>query len=100
MLLANREYSAEEAAAIGLVSRLVSAERLMDEALSVATQLASGPPASLGMTKTLLRRTFETGIDSFLENVAFAQSIAFSTEDFSEGVDAFLNKRKARFAGS
>jgi len=100
MLLCNRELSAEEAAAMGLVSRLVSGDRLFDEALAVATGLASGPPVSLGLTKSLLRRTYESGLEAFLESEAVAQAIAFSTEDFGEGVDAFLAKRKATFTGN
>ncbi len=100
MLLCNRELSAEEAAAMGLVSRLVGGDRLFDEALAVATGLASGPPVSLGLTKSLLRRTYESGLEAFLESEAVAQAIAFSTEDFGEGVDAFLAKRKATFTGN
>ncbi len=99
MLLSNREVSAEEAAAMGLVSRLVSADHLFDEALAVASGLASGPPVSLGLTKSLLRRTYEGGLEAFLESEAAAQAIAFTTNDFGEGVDAFLAKRRAKFIG-
>lgn len=99
ILLSNRELSATEAAEIGLVSRLESHEALIPQALALATSLAAGPRASLGLTKMLLRRTHEMSFEALLEAEAMAQALAFSTEDFAEGVSAFFDKRTPKFAG-
>ena len=58
ILLTNREVSADEAHAMGLVARLVEPEALMATTMEVARALAAGPTVSLGLTKRLLRRAY------------------------------------------
>ena len=84
---------------MGLVSRIVAPEALRDSALSIAADLARGPTVSYGFTKSLLQRGYALSLDAFLEAEGMAQAIAFGSEDFSEGVDAFRTKRKASFQG-
>lgn len=96
LLLSNRRVEAAEAAAMGLVTRVVPAASLMDETLKLAAQLAAGPATSLGLTKMLLNNAYGQ-IDDFLGIEAMAQAVAFGSEEFSEGVSAFLGKRKAQF---
>lgn len=98
VLLRNQRISAEEAVGLGLVSATVPAAGLMDEALSIAHELAKAP-LSVGLTKTLLLRGGEMSLEGFMELEALAQSAAFGSDDFDEGVSAFLAKRPARFTG-
>src|SRR5262245_19356134 len=99
MILLNRRYSAEEAVAIGLANRAVAPEKLISEALAAAEELASGPAAMLSMSKVMMKRAYESSAEEFFEREAIAQAIAFGSSEFAEGVDAFLSKRKPRFAG-
>ncbi|WP_119418220.1 enoyl-CoA hydratase/isomerase family protein [Desertibaculum subflavum] len=98
MLLTNRQVLPPEAAAMGLVNRVVPAQELQAEAMKLAAQLADGP-WSLGLTKTLMKRAYDDTLESFLEGEAMAQAMAFASEDFAEGVEAFMGKRKAAFKG-
>lgn len=97
MILLNRRYTAEEAVQIGLANRCVAPERLMAEALAAATEIAEGPAAMLSMSKVMMKRAYETSVEEFFEREAIAQGVAFGSAEFSEGVEAFLAKRKPRF---
>lgn len=99
ILLTNREVSADEAHAMGLVARLTDPEALMATAMETARALAAGPTVSLALTKRLLRRAYELPIEGFLEFEAMSQVVAFGSEDFDEGVAAFKGKRKPEFRG-
>lgn len=96
ILLTNRRVDASEAAVIGIAKRVIPAANLLDEALWLATELAAGPATSLGLTKMLLNSAYRP-IEDFFAAEAFAQSVAFGSTEFAEGVEAFLNKRKPDF---
>jgi 2-(1,2-epoxy-1,2-dihydrophenyl)acetyl-CoA isomerase len=98
MIFLNRRYTAEEAVSIGLANRCVAPEKLMEEALAVARELADGPAQMLTMSKVLMKRAYEASVEDFFEREAMAQTVAFGSDAFAEGVDAFLDKRKANFA--
>ncbi len=100
LLLSNRRIAAREALEMGLVSRILPSASLDEQALALAEQIAAGPAVSLGLTKTLMRRAFETSLEGFLELEALAQATNFTTSDFAEGVEAFLAKREPRFSGA
>lgn len=97
MILLNRRYTAEEAVQIGLANRCVAPEKLMQEALAAATEIAEGPAAMLSMSKVMMKRAYETSVEEFFEREAIAQGVAFGSAEFDEGVEAFLAKRKPRF---
>ena len=69
----------------------------MSEALAAAEEIASGARTMLTMSKVMMKRAYEASIESFFEREAIAQAITFGSDEFSEGVDAFLSKRKPRF---
>lgn len=97
MILLNRRYLADEAERIGLVNRVTSPERLMDEAMGVAMELANGPGPMLTMSKVMMKRAYEASVEDFFEREAIAQGVAFGSDAFAEGVTAFLGKRKPNF---
>lgn len=88
---------AREAERIGLVNRVLPDEQLMPEALDLARQLAQGPTRAIAMAKSILNRSFNLSLEEVLELEAYAQSLAFGTEDHREGLQAFIEKRAARF---
>jgi enoyl-CoA hydratase/carnithine racemase len=90
---------AESACRWGLVSRVVPAETLMDEARALAAKIAAQPPDVLRMTKRLLREGMRADFDTIMELSAAAQALAHHTEDHREALDAFLNKRDPVFMG-
>lgn len=89
---------AEEALRIGLVSKVVEADKLMQEAVELASRIASNPGMVLRMTKRLLREGQRQDLPSLLELSANLQSIAHKTSDHREAVNAFLEKRKPKFS--
>jgi 2-(1,2-epoxy-1,2-dihydrophenyl)acetyl-CoA isomerase len=91
--------SAEEAARIGLVNRVVPAESLLDEARALASRLAEGSPLAMGLTKRALRYAAHASLEAALEHEASLQGIAGRSKDHEEGVAAFRAKRAARFTG-
>ncbi len=99
ILFSNRDIGAEEALRIGLASRVLAPEALLDAAMAQAASLAAGPTISYGLAKNLLQRAYSLPLEGFLEAEAAAQATAFGSDDFAEGVAAFRAKRKADFTG-
>lgn len=91
--------SAEQALACGLVSQVVEPDRLMNQALELAGRIAANPARSLRMAKRLLLTAQDSNLDAALEMAATMQAIAHETADHAEAVDAFLEKREAKFTG-
>ena len=90
---------ADEAARLGLVSRVVPGESLMDEARALAGRLATSAPLAMAMTKRALARAQEVGLEDALAYEASLQGIAGRSADHREGVMAFMDKRAPRFTG-
>lgn len=90
---------AAEAVAIGLINKVVPAGQL-DAAVGEYTQYYSqAPTRAIGLIKKMLNRSATATLDEMLEYEAYCQEIAGSSEDYKEGVQAFLEKRKAAFTG-
>jgi 2-(1,2-epoxy-1,2-dihydrophenyl)acetyl-CoA isomerase len=98
-LCSGRRLSAAEAHAWGLVSEVVEAQALPARVAEVAAELAALPTRAIAMTKRLLDRAWGSTLGEQLEWEAQLQSAATQSEDFREGVQAFLEKRKPRFQG-
>lgn len=89
--------SAQDAVSYGLVSRIVPAESLLDEAKKLAQRIAANPGATLRITKRLLRESEHSRLDSLLEMSAGFQALAHTTPQHKEAVTAFLEKRAPVF---
>lgn len=90
---------ADEALRLGLVNRVVPAAELADEAMQLAQRLAAGPTLAYGRIKRLMRTSFEHSLSTQLDAERDAFIEGTSTDDFREGVQAFLNKREPKFSG-
>jgi len=100
LCLTGRMMDAQEAERCGLVSRLVPADKLMEEALGAAQSIASKSLPAAMMTKESVNRAFET---TLAEGVRFERRVfhaMFATQDQKEGMAAFVEKRPAKFTHS
>jgi enoyl-CoA hydratase len=97
MVLTGRTMGAEEAERAGLVSRVVPAADLLDEALRVAEKIASLSLPAVMMAKESVNRADETTLSEGLRFERRMFHALFATEDQKEGMAAFLEKRPAKF---
>jgi len=97
LILTGRTMNAPEAERAGLVSRTVPADKLLDEALAVAAQIAEFSLPSVMMAKEAVNRAYEAPL---AEGILFERRLfhaLFATEDQKEGMTAFVEKRKPNF---
>ena len=97
MALTGRMMDAAEAERAGLVSRVVPLEKMMEEALSAALMISEYSQIAVMAAKESVNRAFESGLS---DGVMFERRLfhaLFATADQKEGMDAFVNKRKANF---
>lgn len=97
-LLADK-IGAEQAAAWGLIWKVVDDDRLMPEATALARHLATQPTRGLALIKQALNRSAANDLDRQLDLERDLQRVAGRTEDYREGVAAFLEKRPPQFKG-
>jgi len=99
LLLTGRIIDAEEAHRIGIVTEIVAPDYLMQRARAIAAQLMENSPVSLAATKRLLNSYVREELDSRIEAAVDSNSRIRQTEDFREGITAFLEKRKPKWTG-
>ena len=97
ILLLGGRFDAAHALAIGLVNRVVPAAELDAAVASVAKALAEGPRNALAATKRLVRQSFDRSLPEQLLAEAKSFGTLAGSDEFVEGVNAFLAKRPARF---
>ncbi len=100
LVLTGRMMTADEAERSGLVSRVVPADKLLDETLEIATLIASMSLPSVMMAKECVNRAFESGLN---EGLLFERRVfhsTFGTQDQKEGMAAFIEKRVPQFKHS
>lgn len=95
-----RKVPAEEAKALGIVNHVVPHDDLMRTAREIAATIAAGSPTAMAMTKTLLDKSTNATLDQMLEFESYAQTIAYLTPEYEEGVQAFREKRAPDFAAA
>jgi enoyl-CoA hydratase len=97
LVLTGRMMDAAEAERSGLVARVVSADKLLDEALAAAAKIASLSRPSVMMAKEAVNRALETTLEEGLRFERRLFHSLFATEDQKEGMAAFIEKRKPAF---
>ena len=100
LLYTGRTMTAQEGSEWGFYNRLVAAEALESEALTLARRIAAGPTFANGITKTQLYQEWAMSLDQAIEAEAQAQALCMQTEDFRRAYRAFLAKQKPVFEGN
>ena len=99
MVLNNRTLRAQEALNFGLVNRVVPVEDYLDEALSLAQEIADRAPLAIRFGKEAVNRAFETSLSDGLAEERRAFYYLFASQDQKEGMQAFIEKRKPDWQG-
>lgn len=99
LMMLGDKVSAEEADKLGMVYKVVSAENFSEEVKNIANTMANMPTKALGLTKRLLNQSLKNTLEEQLDLESKLQIESAQSEDYAEGVDAFVNKRKPEFKG-
>jgi enoyl-CoA hydratase len=99
VILSGRFLDAHEAERAGLVARVVAREAWLDEAKRVAREIASKGPVAQRLAKEAVNRAYESTLETGLDFERKALYLAFASEDATEGLTAFTEKRKPDFRG-
>ena len=99
LVLLGDDLPAAEALRLGLCNKVVPRAELTAAAQDWGDRLAHGPTLALGLSKRLLERAYESGLETCLEEEALAQSLVARSDDMQEGMRAFAERRKPDFKG-
>jgi enoyl-CoA hydratase len=99
MVLTGKRIGAEEAKTLGLVSRVVPKEAYLEEAKRVANEIASKSPVAIRLAKMAVNKVYEMGLSQGIDFERELFYLLFASEDKTEGMKAFLEKRKPEFKG-
>jgi enoyl-CoA hydratase/carnithine racemase len=99
LLLNDPVLSAEDAQELGLVSKVVPADSLLDEVRTKAEKLAANAPHYVRMAKLLVGQSLENSLTDHLQLERHGIADSMATEDLREGVTAFFERREASFTG-
>lgn len=93
------KISAKEAGQLGLVNKVVPPEELDKAVEEVTSYYVKAPTKAVGMMKKMLNKSTYSDLETMLDYEAYCQEIAGRSEDYHEGVQAFMEKRKPEFKG-
>ena len=96
-LFSGATFSAQQAAELGLVYKVVPDKDLYAAGLREAQRLAEGPAEVMGLAKSLMARSFETGLSEMFAFEGLGQALAMSNPEFREGLAAALERRPSNF---
>lgn len=99
LALTGAALPAEQADRLGLIWKAVADDKLLEEARACARQLAGGPPLSLAAIKRLMRASSCNDLDTQLDLECESQYQLGLSDDYREGIEAFFEKRAAKFTG-
>ena len=99
MLWTGDFVDADEALALGIVSKVCDDETLVEEMHALAARLASGPRVGIRLIKQVMRQSQNTDLIGALDLVTGPLGVATATDDAAEAINAFLEKRAPRFTG-
>jgi enoyl-CoA hydratase len=99
MILNNRTLSADEAHQFGLVNRVFPVEEYLDEAISLAKEIAARAPVAIQLAKEAINQSYETFLGEGVTDERRSFYLLFSTEDQKEGMMAFIEKREPEWKG-
>jgi len=99
LMMLGDTIDAREAERLGIVSKVVPHNELMNTTIEFASRLASGPAVAIDLIKRGVHKSLNNDLESQLDYETLAQRICFQTEDFKEGMTSFLEKRKPEFKG-
>jgi len=99
LMMLGDKVSAADALQMGMLYKVFPIDTFVEESRKIVQKLAKMPTKELGMTKILLNESIKNSLKQQLELEGRYQELASHTEDYKEGVDAFLEKRKPTFKG-
>lgn len=99
MILTGRQYQAEEALLIGLINKITEKETLLEEAFQFADNILKKSPLAVCYGKEAINRGIQVDMDSAMDIEKNLFSLCFATQDQTEGMAAFLEKRTPVFTG-
>ena len=83
----------------GLVTEVVADDQLASRSEAIARELGAGATFAIGVTKSLVHRSMYTSLEDALVNESYGVEITIRSDDFKEGMSAFMGKRKPNFEG-
>jgi 2-(1,2-epoxy-1,2-dihydrophenyl)acetyl-CoA isomerase len=99
LMMLGDKVNANEAEKLGMIYKSLVAETFEEESFKIASKLAKMPTKGLGLTKRALNQSYSNGLNQQLTLEGELQTMAGKTDDYNEGVAAFLEKRKPEFKG-
>jgi len=100
LVFSGRMFGAEEAVQMGIVSKIVPDESLMEEALTLARTFVDGPTLAFGAAKKMFDAASRMSLEEFMELEGSLVPLMALSEDFKEGTRAFMEKRAPKFTGN